>query len=141
MEQFKDFYDVLNENLESFEGEYDHFVDNGPDLFRLLAELLNVSKINASDRLKIGAAISYFVIPFDVIPENIYGPYGYVDDIFICTFVIKELIKKYGYDLLNEIWKGNGKLEDIVNLCYNKSEKILEKNEITEILKYSGLKD
>lgn len=141
MIEFKDFYDVLKENLKSFDGDYDRFVDNSPDLFLFLTDLLNISKIQSNDRLKIGAAISYFVIPRDVIPEQIYGPYGYVDDIFLCTFVIKELGKKYGYDSFNEVWKGNGKLEDIVNLCYNKSAQILEKDEIDEILKYSGFRD
>jgi len=141
MENFKDFHDVLKENLESFEGDYDHFVDNGPDLFKLLSDMLSLSYFKASERLMIGAAISYFVISYDIIPEHIYGPYGYIDDIFISTYVIKEIVNEYGYDTLDKIWKGNGKLEDVVNLCYSKSVQILESNEIEEILNYSGLKE
>ena len=30
---FKDFYDTLIENLESYTGVYESFIDYGPDLF------------------------------------------------------------------------------------------------------------
>ena len=35
-EKFKDFYDTLIENLESYNGEYASFIDCGPNLFKLL---------------------------------------------------------------------------------------------------------
>ena len=38
---FKDFYDTLIENLETYTGEYESFIDYGPDLFKLLCDLLN----------------------------------------------------------------------------------------------------
>lgn len=33
---FKDFYDTLKDNLDSYEEEYDSFIDYGPDLYKLL---------------------------------------------------------------------------------------------------------
>ena len=41
--QFKDFYDVLSENLESYQGEYASFIDHGPKLFKLLTKILDDS--------------------------------------------------------------------------------------------------
>ena len=35
----------------------------------------------------------YFVPPNDVISEEIYGPLGYIDDIFLCTVVLKKFKK------------------------------------------------
>ena len=65
---FKDFYDVLSDNLESYQGEYASFIDHGPLLFKLLTEVLDDKNINQDLRLEISAAIAYYVVPMDVIP-------------------------------------------------------------------------
>ena len=136
--QFKDFYDILKENLESYKEEYEKFIDYSRDLFKLLTEILNIEEINSKDRLKISAAIAYFVVPYDVIPEQIYGPYGYVDDIFISTYVLKEILENLNLETLKELWKREEDLQEIVEICYNKSKKLVGE-ETLDILKYAGL--
>ena len=84
---FKDFYDVLVENLSSYQGVYASFIDYGPNLFRLLCDLFEEDVIDEESRLRLSAAISYYIIPMDIIPEAVHGPYGYIDDIF-CVHVI-----------------------------------------------------
>lgn len=136
---FKDFYELLKENLDSFEGEYDKFIDFGPDLFNLLTKLLNEDFLSSNDRMMINSAIAYFVTPYDIIPEQIYGPYGYVDDIFISCFVLCNIAESYGFDLLEKIWNNQlHDFEETLHLCYNKSKKIVGK-EKEEILRYGGL--
>lgn len=137
--EFKDFHDTLEENLKSYTGQYDSFIDHSPELFLLLTEMLNLNEITSYERLKISAAIAYFVVPYDVIPEQIYGPYGYVDDIFISTFIIKEVGEMYGYDLLEKLWHEKSDLKEVINFCYNKSKHIVN-NEDEKILKYVGIK-
>ncbi len=88
--RFKDFYDVLSDNLESFQGEYASFIDHGPKLFKLLTEILDEKDLTPNLRLQISAAIAYYVVPMDVIPEQIYGPYGYIDDIYITVYITKK---------------------------------------------------
>lgn len=137
--KFKDYCFVLKENLESYNGRYEEYIDYSPEIFNLLTKLLGLEDIKEIDRLKISAAIAYFVVPNDIIPENIYGPYGYVDDLFIATYVIKDIAKKIKYDKLQELWLGDENINDIIDLCYNKSKKIVaeEKNEILQLV---GLK-
>jgi uncharacterized membrane protein YkvA (DUF1232 family) len=138
--QFKDFYDVLSENLESYQGEYASFIDHGPKLFQLLTEMLEESSISKELRLEISAAIAYYVVPMDIIPEQVYGPYGYIDDIYITTYVIKRIADELGYDCLKKHWKGEGNLESVIEECYEKSLEVLEdKTDI--ILSYVGLKE
>ncbi len=31
------------------------------------------------------STIAYFTLPVDIIPEDIEGPNGYIDDIFLCA--------------------------------------------------------
>lgn len=136
--EFQDYYDVLSWNLESYQGEYAPFIDHGPELFRLLNELLIKSDFSSEYRLKISAAIAYYVVPMDVIPEQVYGPYGYIDDIYITSYVIKVLADKYGYPYLEKYWTSNGKLESVVEECYEKSSEILEEK-TKEVLDFVGL--
>ena len=135
---FKDFYDVLVENLESYNGEYASFIDYGPKLFRFIRDFLGYEHLKDKFKLKISAAIAYYVVPTDIIPESVYGAYGYIDDIFITTYVIRILADFYGYDLLSEYWDGDEDLEEVVELCYERSKDVL-RDKTTEVLDYVGL--
>ncbi len=137
--QFKDYYDILRDNLDSYRGKYERFIDYGPEMYKLLTDILNEKDIKPEIRLKICAAIAYFVAPFDVIPEQIYGPQGYVDDIYLCSYVINDLTNSLGWDLLENTWQGDEELKEVLNESYSKSKEILgEKTE--DILLYVGLK-
>jgi len=39
--EYKSFYDILREYLDLYEGEYEGIVDYGPDIFKLMADILN----------------------------------------------------------------------------------------------------
>ena len=137
--QFKDFYDVLRENLDSYRGEYERFVDYSPDIYKLLVDILNEKKLNPKFRMKICATLGYFVVPFDIIPEQIYGPHGYVDDIFLCSYVLKEIKNEIGIEFLDEFWEGDEELEDVLNVCYTQSKEILG-DKVNDVLNYVGFK-
>ena len=134
---FKDFYCTLLENLENFDGEYASFIDCGPNLFKLLCDLLD-QDINTDLRLKICGAIAYYVVPMDVIPEQIYGPYGYIDDIFMSVYALRIVAEKYGYDFLQNIWGYDNNIKEVMDDCYEKSIEVLEEDDIKAILNYIG---
>ncbi len=136
---FKEFYDALIENLESYNGQYASFIDYGPKFYKLLSKLLMQfnEELDSEDKMKINAAISYYVVPLDVIPEQEYGPYGYIDDMYICVYVIKDIISKYGYDKINKFWKESEDLLEIIAETYEKCTILLDDTE--EILRYIGL--
>ena len=133
---FKDFYDTLIDNLENYAGEYEPFIDYGPILFKLLCELLN-SDVDDSLRLPICGAIAYYVNPDDVIPEQIYGPYGYIDDIYLSSYVLKMVVEKHGYELLQQYTTEN--IEEILDECEKKSLEILDEDKIKRIISCVGL--
>lgn len=138
--KFKDFSDTLRENLNSFEGEYASFIDCGPNLFVLLCDLLDDKQLTREERLEINAAIAYYVIPNDVIPEEIYGPYGYIDDIFISAYVLRKIAENHGYEFVQEIWRPDNNVNDVIDECYDNSIQLLE-DKVYSILSYSGLVD
>lgn len=140
MAEFKDFYDTLIENLNSFEGDYASFIDCGPNLFNLLCDLLSQKEIKKDMRLEISAAIAYFVAPDDIIPEEIYGPYGYIDDIFISVYILRKVADEFGYDYLQNLWKHDSNVKEIMDDCYDNSLELLE-DKVYPILVYVGLMD
>lgn len=135
----KSYCDFLRNELDNFEGDFDKFILYIPDFFKLLCNLLD-EDIKPEDRRRINSALAYFVIPNDVISEEIYGPMGYVDDIYLCTVVLKEIQEKYGFDLLNKLWSHDENLAYVLDYSYRKSYEILkEQNLVSDILQYSGL--
>ena len=140
MSEFKDFYDTLIENLEGYEGEYAYFINCGPNLFNLLCDLLSQKEIDRQMRLEISAAIAYYVAPDDIIPEEIYGPYGYIDDIFVSVYVLRKVAKEFGYDFLQNLWKHETDVKEVMDDCYDNSLELLE-DKVHDILAYVGLMD
>ena len=134
---FKDFYDTLLENLDNYTGEYESFIDYGPALFKLLCDLLN-EDIDKSLRLPICGAIAYYVTPEDIIPEQVYGPYGYIDDIYISSHVLKMVGDVHGWEFVESV-SSNSEIYEIINECEVKSEEILSEDEIKRIKAYIGL--
>lgn len=138
MYNFKDFSDTLIENLDSYNGEYASFIDCGPNLFKLLCNLLTQEELSKELRLKISAAIAYYVIPNDVVPEEEYGPYGYIDDIFVSVHVLREVAEEYGYDYLQQFWTAETDVNWVMDDCYEKSAELLEDKKDL-VLKVMGL--
>ena len=134
-----DYYKFLQAELDNYEGDFDKFILYIPEFFKLLCKLTeeNIDKI---DKKEIYSALAYFVIPNDVIPEDLYGPAGYVDDMYVSAVVLSKLKDKYGIGFLNKYWDQDEELEEVLNLCLEKSQKILdEKNLLQDTLKAASL--
>ena len=136
--QFKDFFDVLEENLANCDEDL-YFLRYGPDLFDMLCKILYEKPIDPDSRLKINAAIAYYVIPLDTISERFYGAYGYIDDVFLTVYVLRQIADDYGYPFLQRIWDGNEDIHSVMDECYEKSLEFLDDDLIDTILKYAGL--
>lgn len=132
---FKDFSDIIRENLSYYGTDYESFIDHGPDLFKLTSSIIQYEGLDFQMKSKLFTALAYFVTPNDVIPEDIYGPYGYIDDIFLCTYVLKEVSSRIGYEVLENYWNCNYNLKDVIELCYNESSSILG-DKTNKILNY-----
>ena len=113
---FKDFYDTMIENLETYSGEYESFIDYGPRLFKVLCKLLNCD-IDKSLKLPICGAIAYYVTPDDVIPEHRFGPHGYIDDIYISCYVLKMVS-----DILDRFQTAGAKEKIVIDTCSTKEQ-------------------
>ena len=134
----RSFYNELKKDIAKYEGRHDDFIYLAPELYRLMTNLLDDARLTARLRPLVACAIAYFVMPADVISEELHGPYGYIDDIFLCAFVAKEVGRRAGDpDLLEENWRGEGDVLRIIDEVLAKEIAFIGRNR-ERLLKYTG---
>ncbi|MFQ5976381.1 MAG: YkvA family protein [Candidatus Hydrothermarchaeales archaeon] len=135
---FTRFYKILQESMSDYDGDFQEVVKLTPEVFKLFVNLLGDPQVSASSKPIINAAIAYFVAPFDVVPEEYYGPMGYLDDLFLCAWSLKKLEEQVGYEVLEKNWEGGGNLDTVIDEIYKKSKETIKGME-KDILVYVGL--
>ncbi len=137
---FEGFYEILCNTLKKEKGSmYEDITQYGPDFFQLLCKILDDNRTDWHTKLVISAALAYFVVPKDIIPEEKYGAMGYVDDILICAYVLNEIKSKVSEDLLIDNWEKKGDILEIVDNTLSKSKKVIG-NKYIKILQLVGLR-
>jgi uncharacterized membrane protein YkvA (DUF1232 family) len=82
-----------------------------PDLFHLLVKLTADPEVPASEKLKLGVAIAYFITPVDLIAELIVGPIGFFDDVVLASYALNAMINRVHPELIKKHWAGE---EDVL---------------------------
>ena len=82
-----------------------------PDIFMLLWRLTLDSRVTGKDKVLLGSAVVYFILPFDLVPEAIVGPIGYLDDLVFAVYVLNTILTDTDPEVLREHWTGS---EDIL---------------------------
>ncbi|HEY8848422.1 MAG TPA: DUF1232 domain-containing protein [Thermoanaerobaculia bacterium] len=82
-----------------------------PDIFMLLWRLTTDSRVTGKDKVLLGSAVVYFILPFDLIPEAVVGPIGYLDDLVFAVYVLNTILRDTDPEVLREHWTGS---EDVL---------------------------
>ncbi|MGE5412085.1 MAG: YkvA family protein [Clostridiales bacterium] len=126
----KDFYQKLRVQIKNWAQDkaggnerWSDYVMLAPDLFHLLCRLSLDPEVPLSSKLKVGAAIAYFISPLDFIPELFFGPVGYLDDIAVSAFVLDQLVNNVSPQLLTKHWAGDKDILMIVrSILFNANQ-------------------
>lgn len=78
-----------------------------PDIFYLMVKLLQDPDVPQNKKIKLIAAITYFISPIDIIPEAILGPVGYLDDLGIAAYVLNDLLNYVDPQVIKRNWVGD----------------------------------
>jgi uncharacterized membrane protein YkvA (DUF1232 family) len=77
-----------------------------PRFLRLLWGLMTDGRVSKTDKLLVGAAIAYIVMPVDMIPDVI--PFlGEVDDVYLLVLAVRRLMRNAGRAILLSHWTGD----------------------------------
>tara|TARA_R110002096_G_scaffold316010_12_gene510400 strand:+ start:30381 stop:32441 length:2061 start_codon:yes stop_codon:yes gene_type:complete len=96
-----------------------------PDFFHLLTRLLADPDVPSKHKAALGGAIAYFVLPFDVVPEGLLGPIGYLDDLALAAFVINRMMNDVEPEVVQRNWAGEGDALELVRVLLDKADKMV----------------
>jgi uncharacterized membrane protein YkvA (DUF1232 family) len=117
----QDFGRILRENVSEYEGLHHEIIRKAPELYNLATDLLFDSQIDSPNRLKLLAAIGYFIIPEDLYPEEEHGAIGYVEDIMLLQHIFREINSSIGNGPLVRYWKDSPEdLAEILDVHYKR---------------------
>ncbi len=115
-----DFYQKLRTDIRKWlqtktgkSSKWSEYVLLAPDLFHLLAKLALDKEVPASEKAKIAGALAYFISPIDLIPEALFGPIGYLDDVALAAYVINSVMKNCDHSIVIRHWAGE---QDVLEL-------------------------
>lgn len=103
----EDFIHLLKKQVADYQGEQAELIEQAPRFLRLLANMLGDPNLPGRLRPLLLVAIGYFALPDDIMPEDLQGPFGYLDDLFLCALVADRVRQELGSDsILNDNWEG-----------------------------------
>jgi uncharacterized membrane protein YkvA (DUF1232 family) len=134
----KTFDQLLTEDIATYEGRHDDLIYQAPAFYRLLVRLLDDPALPGRLRPLVLAAVAYFILPSDVIPESIHGPYGYVDDIYLCAYVARQVADEVGSEeILESNWEGEAPLIPLLDDILEREQELVG-DQAGRILRYIG---
>jgi uncharacterized membrane protein YkvA (DUF1232 family) len=140
----KRFDAMLEQDVSSYDGEFSELIRQAPALYRLMTRLLDDPALPRELSQLVIAAIAYFILPEDIIPEEKYGPLGYVDDIYLCAFVSDQVREKArSEEILTRNWDGTMPVVPLVEEILAREKELLgdKKEHIMQYIGYDELGD
>jgi len=96
-----------------------------PDLLHLLCKLSVDPRVPLLHKARLAATIAYFLSPFDLIPEGLLGPGGYLDDVALSAYVLHNVINAGTGEVAQEHWAGDGQLLQVLQSVLTLADRAL----------------
>ena len=84
-----------------------------PDVFMLMFRLTRDERVTGKNKVLLGSALAYFILPLDLIPE-LLGPVGFVDDLLFGVYVLNRMLADTDEQILRDHWSGKGDVLDMI---------------------------
>ncbi|MDH3404874.1 MAG: DUF1232 domain-containing protein [Acidobacteriota bacterium] len=96
-----------------------------PDVFMLLARLGLDRDVPEDTRRTLLGALAYFVLPLDLLPEIVVGPWGFLDDVALASIVIARALGPDLEELAARHWSGSGEAREVLTQVARSAESLL----------------
>jgi len=85
-----------------------------PDMVVLLVRLARDSRVPPGVKAVATLGIGYSLSPIDLLPEFLFGPLGFLDDLVIAAAAISYIVNHVHPDLVRSHWPGQGDVLEVV---------------------------
>jgi uncharacterized membrane protein YkvA (DUF1232 family) len=128
----KEVDELLEENIAGYEGRHNDLITQVPAVFRMMTRLLEDPRLPGKMRPLVVSVIAYFALSTDIMPEDLQGPIGYVDDLFYAAFIADHIRRELASDeILTSNWEGNiGILSLVRNILEQEKALIGDKRDL-----------
>jgi len=128
---------LLLEKICRYDGPDKELVKYFPAFFNLACNILNDRYTDWHTKVLISSALGYFVLENDVIPDN--TEYGYLDDLYILCYVLREIKRHVSSSLLEDNWEYSEDIHELIEEVYLDTYTIIQ-DCACEILHTVGLR-
>ncbi len=126
------FYDRIRTSIQEYIdrkggvlGKTTEFLLLVPDVFILLWRLTTEPRVSGKDKVLLGSAIAYYILPFDLVPEALVGPIGYIDDLIFGVYVLNKLLSSTDPAVLREHWSGSQDVLEMIQRVLNAADSLV----------------
>jgi len=88
----------------------------------LLLRITRDGRLPRRHRVLAGAALTYLASPLDFIPDWLFGPAGFVDDLTVTLFVLRQVIAELPEEVVVEHWSGDPRLIPLLRRAVRASD-------------------
>ncbi len=138
------FYDRVRRSIQSYLdkkggalGKTGEFLMLVPDVFTLLWRLTTDPRVTGRDKMLLGSAVAYYIFPFDIIPEALTGPMGFMDDLILGVFVLNRVIGS-DPEVVREHWSGSEDVLATIQRVLGAADSLVGSDMVNKIKKMMG---
>lgn len=114
----------VNKNVDK-DNKWSDYILLAPDIFHLMCKLSVDKDVPTGKKVKLIAAIAYFISPIDLMPEGLIGPIGYLDDIALAAYVLNDLINEIDPQIIRKHWAGEKDILDLIKTILVNADKMI----------------
>lgn len=139
------FYDRLRSSITAYVekrdaklGKVKGYLMLVPDVFILLFRLFRDDRVSAQDKAILGTGLAYFIFPFDIVPEGIIGPLGFLDDLVFAVYILNRMLLDTDEAILREHWSGDEDLLHMIRRVLKVGDNLVNKKFVDRVKKIVG---
>jgi uncharacterized membrane protein YkvA (DUF1232 family) len=121
----RDFTQVVMENVGEYRGVFCKFVRWAPIFVATLMVLSQDPRLQQRHRTMVNAALAYYVGPNDAMPEDEFGPAGYLDDNLVSAYVLERIARDIGWRVIEDAWTGDQTARDVALETLDRENELL----------------
>jgi uncharacterized membrane protein YkvA (DUF1232 family) len=125
------------ENINIDKNNYSDIIKFAHPLFKTLCKIHGSNECDWITKQEINCALSYFGLINDIIPDSIEGGVGFIDDIFLSSFILFDILDRNPKLVQKHLTK-DLHIKDIL-YALDQSSKVIEK-QIGEVINLLGLR-
>lgn len=131
------YYSLILEKISNYSGPDKELVKYFPAFFNLACNILNDKYTDWHTKILISSALGYFVLEDDVIQDS--TEYGYLDDLYILCYVLREIERHVSPLLLEDNWEYSEDIHELIEEVYRDTYTVIQ-DYACEILHKVGLR-